>query len=618
MAPGFVPSVSFRRARKTVSAYPATRGSVCMVVNVSGSLPERLDGVRGLATTEDRFRVLHVLVLSEELCDFVIEEGRKNGAESIRKYSESISVCKASKHNGGDLGWHTKQTFPFPEIVDVVSSTDPHTGVFKARSASGWHAVYVDDVKRAIELTSWTPTRTFRRTGQNLGKIRVKREQQEWNSYFIETHGCQMNKSDSERMAGELEAMGMQVARTMKEADVIVFNTCSIREHAEHKLYSQLGPIAQRKWTYPNIAVVVAGCVAQQEASRLARRVPEVDLIVGPQYANRLGELLQDVAQGNQVVATEASHITEDLSKPIRVGGISAWVNIIYGCNERCTYCVVPNTRGVEQSRTPQAIRAEIEELARQGYREVTLLGQNTDAYGRDLKPRVTFAELLRTVHDVDGIERIRFTTSHPRYFTKNLAETCSELSKVCESFNVPFQSGDTDVLKAMNRGYTVERYREVIRQIREEIPDAAITADTIVGFPGETEEQFQNTLELMEEIQFDHVHTAAYSPRPNTPGATMENQVSDSEKESRLRRANRRNEMDSLSRNQRYLGRVEEVLVTERNSRNEKQVMGRTRKNRVTYFEGNIEELRGKLVPVKIVEVGTFTLTGTQAGDPK
>mmetsp|Transcript_1273 Transcript_1273/g.3731 ORF Transcript_1273/g.3731 Transcript_1273/m.3731 type:complete len:397 (+) Transcript_1273:851-2041(+) len=382
-----------------------------------------------------------------------------------------------------------------------------------------------------------------------------------------------MNKSDSERMAGELEAMGMQVARTMKEADVIVFNTCSIREHAEHKLYSQLGPIAQRKWTYPNIAVVVAGCVAQQEASRLARRVPEVDLIVGPQYANRLGELLQDVAQGNQVVATEASHITEDLSKPIRVGGISAWVNIIYGCNERCTYCVVPNTRGVEQSRTPQAIRAEIEELARQGYREVTLLGQNTDAYGRDLKPRVTFAELLRTVHDVDGIERIRFTTSHPRYFTKNLAETCSELSKVCESFNVPFQSGDTDVLKAMNRGYTVERYREVIRQIREEIPDAAITADTIVGFPGETEEQFQNTLELMEEIQFDHVHTAAYSPRPNTPGATMENQVSDSEKESRLRRANRRNEMDSLSRNQRYLGRVEEVLVTERNSRNEKQV---------------------------------------------
>lgn len=235
------------------------------------------------------------------------------------------------------------------------------------KSSAGWHVVTVEDVKEPITPTAFNAVRTFRRAGQKLGRVRVKREAEDWNTYFIQTHGCQMNKSDSERIAGELESMGMTLAEEMKEADVIVFNTCSIRDHAEQKLYSQLGPLAQRKWTHPHMVLVVAGCVAQQEASRLARRVPEVDLIIGPQYANRLTDLLEDVRNGNQVVATEPAHISEDFTKPVRAEGVSAWVNIIYGCNERCTYCVVPNTRGIEQSRTPESIKSEIEAVARQG-----------------------------------------------------------------------------------------------------------------------------------------------------------------------------------------------------------------------------------------------------------
>ncbi|NCR36165.1 MAG: tRNA (N6-isopentenyl adenosine(37)-C2)-methylthiotransferase MiaB [Microcystis aeruginosa S11-01] len=436
--------------------------------------------------------------------------------------------------------------------------------------------------------------------------------------YHITTFGCQMNKADSERMAGILEDLGFQWSEDANEADLILYNTCTIRDNAEQKVYSYLGRQAKRKQTQPDLTLIVAGCVAQQEGEQLLRRVPEVDLIIGPQHANRLGDLLQQVFDGSQVVATEPIHIMEDITKPRRDSNITAWVNVIYGCNERCTYCVVPGVRGVEQSRTPAAIRAEMEQLGQQGYQEITLLGQNIDAYGRDL-PGVTasgrhlhnFTDLLYYIHDVAGIERLRFATSHPRYFTERLIKACQELPKVCEHFHIPFQSGDNDILKAMKRGYTQEKYRQIIANIRDLMPDAAISADAIVGFPGETEAQFENTLKLVDEIGFDQLNTAAYSPRPGTPAAIWDNQLSEQVKSDRLQRLNHLVATKAAERSQRYLGRIEEILVEDVNPKDASQVMGRTRGNRLTFFTGNIEELRGTFVKVKITEVRPFSLTG-------
>lgn len=429
-----------------------------------------------------------------------------------------------------------------------------------------------------------------------------------------------MNKADSERMAGILENLGFQWSEDPNHADLILYNTCTIRDNAEQKVYSYLGRQAKRKQEQPNLTLVVAGCVAQQEGEALLRRVPELDLVMGPQHANRLNELLEQVFAGNQIVATEPIHIIEDITKPRRDSAVTAWVNVIYGCNERCTYCVVPNVRGVEQSRTPEAIRTEIEELGKNGYREVTLLGQNIDAYGRDLpgvtesgRHKHTLTDLLYFLGDVPGIERLRFATSHPRYFTERLIKACAQLPKVCEHFHIPFQSGDNEILKAMARGYTQQKYRRIIDKIREYVPDAAISADAIVGFPGETEKQFENTLKLVEDIGFDQLNTAAYSPRPGTPAAFWENQVSEQEKSDRLQRLNHLVATKAAERSQRYLGRIEEILVEDKNPKNPNQVMGRSRTNRLTFCEGDIDKLKGKLIKVKITEVRAFSLTGKQ-----
>ena len=436
--------------------------------------------------------------------------------------------------------------------------------------------------------------------------------------YHITTFGCQMNKADSERMAGILDNMGMAWSDDPNEADLILYNTCTIRDNAEQKVYSYLGRQAKRKQQEPDLTLIVAGCVAQQEGEQLLRRVPELDLVMGPQHANRLEDLLEQVFAGNQVVATEAVHIMEDITSPRRDSRVTGWVNVIYGCNERCTYCVVPNVRGEEQSRTPEAIRAEMEQLGQQGYKEITLLGQNIDAYGRDLggstetgRHLYTLTDLLYYVHDVEGIDRLRFATSHPRYFTERLIKACQELPKVCEHFHIPFQSGDNDILKAMKRGYTIEKYRQIIDKIRYYMPDASISGDVIVGFPGETEAQFENTLQLVEEIGFDLLNTAAYSPRPGTPAALWEDQLSEEVKSDRLQRLNHLVSRTAMERSERYLGRIEEILVEEQNTKDPTQVMGRTTGNRLTFFPGDIEQLRGKLVKVKITEIRAFSLTG-------
>jgi tRNA-2-methylthio-N6-dimethylallyladenosine synthase len=441
--------------------------------------------------------------------------------------------------------------------------------------------------------------------------------------YHITTFGCQMNKADSERMAGILESMGFAWVEEPEQADLILYNTCTIRDNAEQKVYSYLGRQAQRKQKQPDLTLVVAGCVAQQEGEKLLRRVPELDLVMGPQHANRLQELLEQVLNGSQVVATEPVHIMEDITKPRRDSSVTAWVNVIYGCNERCTYCVVPNVRGVEQSRTPEAIRAEMESLAQQGFQEVTLLGQNIDAYGRDLpgttaegRHQHTLTDLLYFVHDIPGLDRLRFATSHPRYFTERLIRACADLPNVCEHFHIPFQSGDNDVLKAMGRGYTQERYRRIVDQIRAVMPDAAISADAIVGFPGETDAQFENTLKLVDEVGFDLVNTAAYSPRPSTPAALWDNQLSEEVKSDRLQQLNRQVATTALQRSHRYIGRVEEILVEAQNEKDPTQVMGRTRSNRLTFFPGTISELKGKLVQVQITEARAFSLTGVAVSE--
>ena len=442
-------------------------------------------------------------------------------------------------------------------------------------------------------------------------------------SYWITTFGCQMNKADSERMAGILESMGYREAEAELDADLVLYNTCTIRDNAQQKVYSYLGRQAQRKRTNPNLTLVVAGCVAQQEGESLLRRVPELDLVMGPQHANRLETLLRKVDSGQQVVATEEHHILEDITTARRDSSICGWVNVIYGCNEHCTYCVVPSVRGREQSRRPEAIKLEMEGLAAQGYREITLLGQNIDAYGRDLpgitsegRRKNTLTDLLHHVHDVEGIERIRFATSHPRYFTNRLIDACAELPKLCEHFHIPFQSGDNDVLRAMARGYTVERYRRIIDYIRELMPDASLSADVIVGFPGETDAQYRRTLALIEDIGFDLVNTAAYSPRPNTPAAAWSNQLTEEVKVARLQEINALVERCARQGNARYDGQIEEVLAEGINAKDPNQLMGRTRTNRLTFFNAEDREGHlyrpGDLVKVRIDVVRSFSLTGT------
>ncbi len=459
-------------------------------------------------------------------------------------------------------------------------------------------------------------------TEANPVETRLESLNSEKGKYWITTFGCQMNKADSERMAGVLENMGYKKGESEFNADIVIYNTCTIRDNAEQKVYSYLGRQAIRKRSLPNLKLVIAGCLAQQEGESLLRRVPELDLVMGPQHANRLEMLLNKVDTGQQVVATENHYILEDVTTARRESKICGWVNVIYGCNERCTYCVVPAVRGKEQSRTPESIRSEIETLSKKEFKEITLLGQNIDAYGRDLpgitkegRRKNTLTDLLYFIHDVQGIERIRFATSHPRYFTSRLIKACAELPKICEHFHIPFQSGDDEVLQRMGRGYTISKYKRIINEIRDLIPNASITADVIVAFPGETDDQFQKTLAVVQEIGFDQLNTAAYSPRPNTPAALWVEQLPESVKVRRLQELNSLVETTARRLNERYKDQIEEVLAESLNPKDDSQLMGRTRTNRLTFFPKTRSDQKnykpGDILKVKINEVRSFSLSG-------
>jgi tRNA-2-methylthio-N6-dimethylallyladenosine synthase len=431
--------------------------------------------------------------------------------------------------------------------------------------------------------------------------------------YMIKTYGCQMNEHDTEIMAGLLQAMGYEPASEDHEADFILFNTCAVRENAEDKVFGEIGRLRPLKARNPELLLGLCGCMAQEKGVQrlVLEKFPWVDVVFGTHNIHRLPQLLMSARHSQETVLEvwdKAAETVEDLPRA-RKDNVRAWVNIQYGCNKFCTYCIVPYTRGAERSRLPQDILREVEELAQSGVKEITLLGQNVNDYGVDLG-NITFAQLLRQVNGVAGIERIRFTTSNPWNFTDELIAAIAECDKVAEHIHLPVQSGNNQILKRMNRSHTREFYLKLVEKIRTAIPDVVLTTDIIVGFPGETEEQFQDTLRLIEEVQFDNAFTFIYSPRENTPAANFPDDVTLDEKKARLQRLNDLQYAISLRKNQAYQGKVVEVLVEGRSKTNPDVLAGRTRGNKLVLFSGD-PALTGQLVHVKIEQPKTWTLMG-------
>jgi len=428
---------------------------------------------------------------------------------------------------------------------------------------------------------------------------------------YIETFGCQMNKSDSEHMLGLLDEIGYQQTDDNKNADLMILNTCAIREGAEDKVFSYLGHWNKHK--RKDSLIAVGGCVAQDMGEALLKRCEYVDIVFGTHNLHKLPDLVLQAKNTGKRIVEIIPELPDDLPETpvIRQSNFSAWVSIIYGCDYNCTYCIVPYVRGREKSRTPEVILQEIKELAQAGYKEVTLLGQNVTAYGHDLQPVKHLGHLIEMVGELDGIKRIRFLTGHPRDLNPEIIEAVAKVPSACEYFHLPIQAGDDRTLRRMARGYDVDFYRRVASQVRSRIPDAALTSDIIVGFPGETDQEFMNTINLVEEMCFDSVNTAAYSPRPHTPAANWPDQIPDEVKNERLRFLNTVVSEVSHRRNKRYLGSVCEVLVEGRSDRNPERLSGRTRTNKIVNFVGP-ENLIGQLVNVRIETANPWALRGS------
>ncbi|MEB3299060.1 MAG: tRNA (N6-isopentenyl adenosine(37)-C2)-methylthiotransferase MiaB [Candidatus Sericytochromatia bacterium] len=429
---------------------------------------------------------------------------------------------------------------------------------------------------------------------------------------FVKSFGCQMNLSDAERVVGMLEGDGYAPTHAISEADLLLVNTCAIRERSEDKLFSLLGEWRQLKRDKPDMVIAVMGCVAQAMKDEIRRRNPAVDVVVGTHNFHELPGLVSEVRRTRQPI-TRIGRLRDAIPDDMptrREGGLHAWVPVIYGCSYFCTYCIVPYTRGPYQSREPDAILREVEGLVAEGYREITLLGQTVDRYGRDLPQPTSLASLIRRLHDLDGLWRIRFLTSHPLDLDEDLVRTVAELPKVMEYFHVPIQAGSDKVLEEMKRGYTVAQYLEMVTMIRRHVPTAAITGDLIVGFPGETDEDFEGTMSILDQVDFDLNNTAAYSPRPWTPAAKREDQIDAALKAERLQRLNEKVTEASLRSTRRLVGTVQEILVEGPSSRDASVLVGRTRGNRECFFPGRTE-LVGRLVEVRITDARPFTLRG-------
>jgi tRNA-2-methylthio-N6-dimethylallyladenosine synthase len=435
-------------------------------------------------------------------------------------------------------------------------------------------------------------------------------------SYFTINYGCQMNESDAEHYAGQLEDLGYQKAEDYHKADVVIVNTCCVRESAEKRILGKIGELKHVKEQHPGQILCVAGCMAQKDGEKLTKKYPQIDLLIGTSYVNSFKEIFQDYLEErrpHQVYTRLETEDSEFEGNRVRESGFAAWIPIMYGCNNFCTYCIVPYVRGRERSRSKDNILEEVKRAVAAGYTEITLLGQNVNSYGKDLGLDEAFADLLKSVDQVEGIKRIHYMTSHPKDMSEAVIKAVAEGNHLCENFHLPFQSGSTRILKAMNRGYTREQYLELVRLIRRYVPEAALTTDIIVGFPGETEEDFQATVDLVEEVGFDAAFTFIYSKRSGTPAARMEEQVPLAVKHERLNRLMAVQNKISLQRNRLLLGKTVEVLVEGPTDKNPHIWSGRTRTNKIVLWpQADGQSQAGSYARVQIDSAQTWLVKGT------
>lgn len=432
--------------------------------------------------------------------------------------------------------------------------------------------------------------------------------------FHISTFGCQMNEHDTEKIIWVLEKIGYQQTNNRNEADIIIFNTCAVRKTAEDRAFGQLGELQDLKRKNPDLIIAVCGCLMQKEEIRdyFLSKHKHIDIVFGTNNIHKLPQLIdRHLRTGDKVI--DVIEDTREISDNIdsnRKYSYKAFVDIMYGCNNFCSYCIVPYTRGRERSRSVKSIINEVENLAQTGCKEITLLGQNVNSYGKTLEEKTTFSQLLSLLNKIEGIERIRFMTSHPKDFSDELIEAYKSLDKLCNHLHLPVQSGSNRILKLMNRNYTKEQYLERIYKLREEIPDIAITTDIIVGFPGETEEDFEETLDLVKKAKFDSAFTFLYSIREGTNAAKMTNQIPDEIKHDRFQRLLDVLYPIGLESNKRLIKTVQKVLVEEISKNDENILSGRTECNKLVHFKGS-RDIIGQIVDVEITNVKTFTLEG-------
>jgi len=430
---------------------------------------------------------------------------------------------------------------------------------------------------------------------------------------FIKTFGCQMNVNDSEYMIGQLEQLGYLETEDIFKSDLILLNTCCVRAKVEQKIYSLIGKIKEIKKSNPDVVLGICGCMAQKEKENIFERAPYVDFIFSPSQINNMKKIVNTIKYGSKkYISCENTPEFSLDNVPIKRGSkISAWIQIMRGCNNYCSYCVVPYTRGPEQSRGVSEILSEVNSLAQNKYKEIFLLGQNVNSYGNDLSQSVTFSKLLELLNDINGIERIRFTTSHPKDFSFDLIKTIKNCNKVCNHIHLPIQSGSSKILKMMNRKYDIDYYKNIIKEIRNNIDNIAITTDVMVGFPGETEDDFMDTLNAFKEIEFDEAYTFIYSNRNNAIASLLPDQVPLGVKKERLWKLIDLQKEISTKINKKLEGKTFEVLVDKKSKKHiENQFSGRTGTNKTVVFTGK-QNLLGQLVNVKIIKSSPWTLYG-------
>lgn len=431
--------------------------------------------------------------------------------------------------------------------------------------------------------------------------------------YLIKTYGCQMNEHDSERMSYILESLGYKSTDKLEEADLIIYNTCSVRENADNKVYGHLGSLKKLKEKNKDLIIAICGCMMELKEARdiIRDKYKHVDIVFGTKNINSIPYLLDQYNYSKErIIDVEETDDIDEIQDAIRKNQTSAYINIIYGCNNFCSYCIVPYTRGRESSRSEESILKEVKKLADDGFKEITLLGQNVNSYGKDLHPCTTFSDLLNKISLIEGIERIRFISSHPKDISDDLIFTIKSNPKVCKCIHLPIQSGSKRILKEMNRKYTKDEYLEKINKIKKEIPDIAITTDIIIGFPGESEDDFLDTLDVINKVKYDQAFIFKYSKRTGTKAAIMDNQISEEVKSERFQILLDRVNDICLENNSKYLNKEVKVLFDEISKTDKNMMSGRTDRNKIVHVKYNKDYL-GKICSVIIKEFNSFALEG-------